>query len=226
MKIVICGSSSGIGASLLKHLRHSGHKCWGVARRKSVGIHSQVDLTDYPHTSNTAEIIGEEWGSSIGAIIVCAGFQPTHGKTLQANYGAWEAGITRNLITTFNALRAFTPLMDKCESGRPKIIVFSGGGASKARPYFSSYACAKTAIVRLVEIVAEEEPTLDINAVAPGRILTRMTRDVMKAGAKLVGQQEIDEARAAAETGGDSMDRVCDLVDFLLSPNPTGLAVG
>jgi NAD(P)-dependent dehydrogenase (short-subunit alcohol dehydrogenase family) len=52
---------------------------------------------------------------------------------------------------------------------RRKVILFSGGGASRPRPFFSAYGCAKTALVRLVETLAAEwiDLAIDVNIVAP-----------------------------------------------------------
>jgi NAD(P)-dependent dehydrogenase (short-subunit alcohol dehydrogenase family) len=222
MKILIAGSSSGIGLSLTRHLRAANHKVWAVARRKSPGTHSRCDLSYYKKCRAVACAVEKKWGH-VDAIIVCAGMQPLLGKTLQANDTDWHSGVFQNLGVTFNSIRAFSPLFNGSEL-RPKIVVFSGGGASKGRPYFSSYACAKTAIVRLCETIAEEEHTLDINAVAPGLINTQMTMARLKAPLGLAGEAEIRQACEAMKTGGDSIQQVCELVDFLISGESNGIS--
>jgi len=77
--------------------------------------------------------------------------------------------VRTNLDGTFNAIRAFYEALRR-NPRRAKIVCFSGGGATRPRPNFSAYGVSKTAVVRLVETVADEErdAPLDINAVAPG----------------------------------------------------------
>jgi NAD(P)-dependent dehydrogenase (short-subunit alcohol dehydrogenase family) len=108
---------------------------------------------------------------------------------------------------------------------RAKIVCFAGGGATKARSHFSAYGVAKTGIVRLVETIAEEEiqAPLDINAVAPGAIATRLTDEIIALGPDIAGQTEFDSAVKQRAGGGASMERALDLVEWLLSPKSDGI---
>ena len=105
-------------------------------------------------------------------------------------------------------------------------MCFSGGGATKARPNFSAYGVAKTGIVRLVETIAEEERgrALDINAVAPGAINTRLTDEVIALGPAVAGEAEYQAAVKQKATGGASLGRALDLVEWLLSPQSDGIS--
>jgi 3-oxoacyl-[acyl-carrier protein] reductase len=132
--------------------------------------------------------------------------------------------VRANLDGTFNAIRAFHPLLVKAPR-RAKIVCFAGGGATKARANFSGYGVAKTGIVRLVETIAEEEiqAPLDINAVAPGAIATRLTDEIIALGPDIAGQGEFDSAVKQRAGGGASLERALDLVEWLLSPKSDGI---
>src|SRR3989344_2111912 len=64
-------------------------------------------------------------------------------------------------ISPLNVVRKFTQLLvQKKLPGR--IVLLSGGGATKPIPNFSSYACAKSAVVRFGETLAKELEQLKI----------------------------------------------------------------
>ncbi len=70
-----------------------------------------------------------------------------------------------------------------------KIINLSGGGATNPLPGISAYAASKAAMVRFTETLALEvkEFGIDVNAVAPGALATRLTDQLLAAGPDAVG---------------------------------------
>jgi len=232
MNIVLTGSSSGIGRALAHHLLGQGHRIWGLARSDQSDLvaaqpnfrFSRVDVADYVTVEKVAADVSTAW-SHVDALIACAGLQGEIGRTLDSDPTRWAATIRSNLEGTFNTLRAFAPLMPKAPR-RMKIICFSGGGATKARAYFSAYGVAKTGIVRLVETIAEEEQDrpLDINAIAPGAINTRLTDEVLALGPVIVGEQEYTAAQKQKLAGGASLEKVFSLVDWLISSTSDGVS--
>jgi 3-oxoacyl-[acyl-carrier protein] reductase len=77
-----------------------------------------------------------------------------------------------------------------------------------------------------VETIAEEESQapLDINAVAPGAIATRLTDEVIALGPDVAGHAEFDAAVKQKAGGGASLERALDLVEWLLSPKSDGIS--
>ncbi len=113
---------------------------------------------------------------------------------MEIDPAAWRSTLAANLDGTFFTIRAFYPLLRKT-GRRAKIICFSGGGATGPRPNFAAYGVSKAGVVRLVETLAAEwqgQP-LDINAVAPGAIFTRMTEQVLARGAAVAGKVEFEQ---------------------------------
>ena len=72
-----------------------------------------------------------------------------------------------------------------------KIIILSGGGATKPMPNFSAYAASKAAVVRFGETLAEElrDYNIDVNMIAPGSLNTTFMEQAIEAGPKKAGKQ-------------------------------------
>jgi 3-oxoacyl-[acyl-carrier protein] reductase len=137
----------------------------------------------------------------------------------------WSASVQTNLCGTFFTLRAFHDLLLKHEAPRAKIICLSGGGSATPRTNFTPYAAAKAGVVRLVETLAREwaGQSIDINAVAPGPINTRMTDEVVRLGPKIVGDREFVVATEQQRSGGAPLPRVAAMVDLLFSRDGDGI---
>ncbi len=232
MKIVLTGSSSGIGRALAERLLARGHHVWGLARSDQADFAarhpgsfraSRCDVADWPQVAAAAAEIGAAWGT-IDALITCAGLQGEVGPTLAVDPAKWSATVRANLDGTFHPIRALAaPLSSHARRG--KIICFSGGGATKPRANFSAYGVAKTAVVRLVETIAEETrgQPLDINAIAPGAINTRLTDEVIALGPAVVGAAEFAAAQKQKASGGGSLEKALGLVEWLLSSASDGI---
>jgi 3-oxoacyl-[acyl-carrier protein] reductase len=173
---------------------------------------------------SAASEIASAW-AHLDGLITCAAIHGEVGRTLAVDPVKWSETLQVNLMGTFNAIRGFAELLSRTPR-RAKILCFAGGGATKARPNFSAYGAAKTAVVRLVETIAEEERArpLDINAIAPGAINTRLTDEVLALGPDLVGQIEYDSALKQKESGGASLANALDMVEWLLSSDSDGIS--
>ncbi|HVW20923.1 MAG TPA: SDR family oxidoreductase [Opitutaceae bacterium] len=233
MRIVVTGSSTGIGRALAERLLRRGHRVWGLARSETSGLvgataenfgASCCDVALWSQVESAAAELAQHWGGLDG-LVACAGLQGEVGPVVRADPARWAATVRVNLDGTFHALRAFHPLLARAER-RAKVVCFSGGGATKPRVNFSAYGVAKTAVVRLVETAAAElaGERIDINAVAPGAINTRLTDEVLALGPAVAGAAEYEAARRQKAGGGGSMERALDLVEWLLSAASDGLS--
>lgn len=233
MDILLTGSSSGIGRSITENLLAQGHSVCGLARsdqsefaqKHAHGFSSHcVDVADWAAVETVANELAKA-GRAFDAMVLCAGIQGEIGPAMQADPRKWSDTVRLNLDGTFFALRAFFGLL-RPASGRAKVMVFSGGGSTKARENFSAYGAAKTAIVRLVETCAAEwgDQSIDINAIAPGAIPTRLTDEVIALGPEIAGTAEYDGALRLKSGGGHALERTQALVQWLLSPASDGVS--
>ena len=235
MKIVLTGSSTGIGRALAERLLAHGHDVWGLARSDQSDFAAQhtgklhvtrCDVADWLHMQRAAAAVSAAW-PHVDALVTCAGLQGEVGRALAADAPKWSATVRANLDGTFFAVRAFHDLLSRA-SRRAKIVCFSGGGATKPRANFSAYGVAKTAVVRLVETIAEEERgrPLDINALAPGAINTRLTDEVLALGPAVVGEAEFAAAQKQKKSpdAAAPLGKALDCVEWMLSPASDGIS--
>jgi len=225
MRIVITGTSSGIGRHLAEQLSAKGHEIWGLARsvQNAAFATSVCDVADWAQVESASDAASKAW-PQVDALICAAAIQGAVGPTMEADPRAWSETVRVNLDGTFFTIRAFWDLLRAGER-RAKVICFSGGGATQARANFSAYAASKTGVVRLVENLAAEWSGLavDINAIAPGAINTAMTRETFRLGPERAGAAEFDAAQRQLETGGQPIAKALGLVDFLLSEKSHGI---
>jgi NAD(P)-dependent dehydrogenase (short-subunit alcohol dehydrogenase family) len=244
MNIVLTGSSIGIGRALATRLLSRGDHVWGIARSDQSDFQAQhggrfrfsrCDVANWLEVERAAAEIAAAW-SYVDGLVTAAGVQGEVGPALSADPVRWSATVRANLDGTYFTARAFSTLLAKTP-GRAKIVCFSGGGATKPRPRFSAYGVAKTGVVRLVETIAEEERgrPLDINAIAPGAINTRLTDEVLALGPSVVGESEYAAAKktkasAVASDGAGkaadqaTLEKALGLVGWLLSPASNGIS--
>src|SRR5439155_11396495 len=128
----------------------------------------------------------------------------------------WREVVTVNLFGVFLTCRHVVPLMIR--AGRGKIINMSGGGAATPFPRFTAYAASKAAVVRFTETLAREVAGhgIQVNAVAPGFVVTRLHRATLAAGER-AGVDFLRKTQEEIAGGGVDPSIPADLVAFLAS---------
>ena len=152
-----------------------------------------------------------------------AGVHGPVGLAEETDWEAWVQTIAVNLYGSVLMCRALLPHLKAKRSG--KILQLSGGGATKAMPRASAYAASKAAVVRFAETLAEEvrDHGIDVNAIAPGALNTRMLDAVLDAGPDLAGAEFYRRAVKQQATGGESLGKGAALAVFLASRASDGI---
>jgi NAD(P)-dependent dehydrogenase (short-subunit alcohol dehydrogenase family) len=152
-----------------------------------------------------------------------AGIYGPMGPIEDVDWTAWIRAIEINLLGSVQTCRALVPHFKKRRYG--KIVQISGGGATNPLPNLSAYAASKAAVVRFAETLAEElRPfRIDVNAVAPGALNTRMLDEVLTAGPTAVGQAFYDRMLRQRAEGGTPLEKGAALCTFLASSRSDGI---
>ena len=177
------------------------------------------DISDFNSTKSFIDHIKVKV-THIDALINCAGTFGQIGKLEDVSPEDFSLAFQTNLFGCYNMCFHGLTLLRRAKKGR--IINFSGGGATSPFPHYSSYASSKTALVKLTENLSSEYPEFDINIIAPGFIKTRMADQTLKAKEK--AGEFYKKTQKLVKSGGQSMNKVVDLVMFLLSKRSEGIS--
>lgn len=234
-KIIITGGSMGIGFAVAEKCAKEGAKLVLISRH-SDGLKKAIEMIDgneddhkyyaldvskYEEVKELAVDMEKEF-SLIDGLVNCAGVYGPIGRLDEINPHEFANAININLLGTFYMCRCFIPLLKKASRG--KIVNYSGGGAAGPFPNYSAYAVSKTGIVRLTENLALEfkSSNIDVNAVAPGFVVTRLHQETIRAGKK-AGKDFLKKTLDQIEKKGISADVAAKLTVFLLSPESDGI---
>jgi len=232
--IVITGAGRGIGRQIAISASHHGANIALIARTSSeldetilqlskTGKHRSyiLDINDRSSIEETFKKIYEEF-ESIDGLVNNAGIQPPIGRFHEVSIKDWINNIEVNLFGTIACTHAVLNKMIQSQSG--KIVNLSGGGSTSPRPQFSAYGVAKTAIVRFTETIAVElrEYGIDVNAIAPGAINTKMLDEVLEVK-DIAGSEYYDAIKRKADGGNDPLV-AAELACFLLSSESDGIS--
>lgn len=223
--IVLTGGSRGIGKIVASHLGQNGATINIISRTESdlkktesallkKGYNVKVFRADVLNASKIQSIISQL--EPVDVLINCAGVQGEIGPFHLLDQKKWKLTFDINFHGTLNCIFAVLPRMIRLNKG--KIINFAGGGASYSRPFFSAYGVSKASIVRFTEILADElcSNNIQINAISPGTIRTRMIDQIIQAGPKIAGK-EYDQIQKKMKVGFDSPETAAELVCYLAS---------
>jgi 3-oxoacyl-[acyl-carrier protein] reductase len=182
-------------------------------------------ICDVSNESQVSELIAfalRELGS-LEALVLNAGVYGPMGPTESVSLDDWRRALDINLFGVLLPCRAVIPHFKKV--GRGKIIVLSGGGATNPLPNISAYAASKAAVVRLMETLAEElrEFHVDVNAIAPGALATRLVDEVLLAGPEKVGAAFFEKNKGWKEKGAVPLELGADLAVCLASAESDGI---
>jgi NAD(P)-dependent dehydrogenase (short-subunit alcohol dehydrogenase family) len=231
---LITGAGRGIGRAIAMAFARQGADLALVARTESeleetaqmirAAGHRVVAVTaDVSHREHVERAVSQalETFDRVDVLVNNAGVQPPIGPLWQNDADEWMRAVAVNLFGPMLCIKAVLPGM--MERKRGKIVNLSGGGATGPRPNFGAYAASKAALVRLTETLAMELApyNIQINALAPGAINTRMLDQVLAAG-ELAGA-ELAQAQRRTERGGTSIERAAQLAVFLASADSDGL---
>ncbi|WP_423818146.1 SDR family oxidoreductase [Salinimicrobium sp. TIG7-5_MAKvit] len=183
-KIVITGTSRGIGLELVKILAEAGHKVLALSRNQDAikkldleNVHFfEFDITREEDLQKASEFVQEQWGgvdiliNNAGAIINKP-FEEITSEEFESVYKVnvfGVAALTRKLL----------PLISK-EGHVVTVSSMGGVQGSMKFPGLAAYSSSKGAVITLTELLAEEykESGPAFNVLALGAVQTEMLQE-------------------------------------------------
>lgn len=236
---IITGANQGFGLEIARKYVLAGADVMLCARNAALLQEAQADLiklaapdqnilaraADVSVEADVQTLVRETLTKLGGCHILVnnAGIYGPKGEIEEVDWTEWIKAIEINVYGSILMCRAILPHFKT--QGYGKVIQLSGGGATNPMPRISAYAVSKAAIVRFAETLAEEVrgTGIDVNAIAPGALNTRMLDEVLKAGPEKVGKAFYERSLKQKESGGAPLGRGAELALFLASAASDGI---
>jgi NAD(P)-dependent dehydrogenase (short-subunit alcohol dehydrogenase family) len=237
---IITGANQGLGSAIARHFVQAGASVLLVARSADLLRRTEEQLA--PLATRPGQRVGSFRGDvshaetcnavvrhardvlpDVTVLVNNAGIYGPMGRLEEVDWNAWVEAMQVNLFGTVHMCRAVIPHLRT--QGYGKIINLSGGGATAPLPRISAYAASKAAVVRLTETLAEElrDARVDVNAIAPGPLNTRLLDEVLAAGPEKVGKDFYERSLKQRDQGGAPLDMGAALAVFLASAASDGI---
>jgi len=237
---IVTGASQGFGLAVARQFVVEGASvaicardailleevCLELAKATTQGeqkvVSFAVDVSKKDEVEDFVQQVVQDLGR-VDILVNNAGVYGPMGEIETIDWNEWVQAIEINLFGSILMSRAVLPYLKGQRSG--KIIQLSGGGATNPMPRLSAYAVSKAGIVRFVETLAEEvrEFGIDVNAIAPGALNTRLLEEVLQAGPEKVGEGFYQKSLQQKESGGASLEIGVGLAVFLGSSASDGI---
>jgi NAD(P)-dependent dehydrogenase (short-subunit alcohol dehydrogenase family) len=175
-----------------------------------------ADVSRPADVERLIEVALDGLGGELTILVCNAGIYGPKGAIAEpGDWAEWVRAVEINLFGSVLPMRALAPHFAR--RGYGKIVQLSGGGATGPLPGLSAYAASKAAVVRFAETLAEElrEHRVDVNAIAPGALNTRLLDEVLSAGPERVGADFYERALAQRRSGGVPLRHGAELAVFL-----------
>ncbi len=176
MKILITGTSSGLGFGLAKYYLQHNHTVYGISRRLNKDLEKfsnfsflPKDLADFEETErNIAEFLKDT--NSLDLVILNAGI-------LNEIKDMKDTGINEIKkvmdVNVWSNKVIIDILFSELKSIRQIVAISSGASVSGARGW-NAYSLSKATLNMLINLYANEQPQTHFCALAPGLINTGM----------------------------------------------------
>ncbi len=237
--VVVAGASQGLGLEVARTCAREGASLVLCARDPAQleAARAEVAALALPgrtvvarpcDVSSPAEVEGllslaEQACPDLEALVNCAGVYGPMGPVEENGWDAWVRAIEINLLGAVLLTRQALPVLRR--RGRGKIVHLSGGGATAPLPNLPAYAASTAGLVRFVATAAHElaGSGIDVNAVAPGALNTRLLDEVLAAGPARVGEAFYRRSLQQRDSGGVPLAKGAALCAFLASRRSDGI---
>jgi len=235
---IITGASQGLGAAIAEHFLAEGAKValcgrnigdLDVQQKRLAGTFGAdrvwAKRADVSKRTDV-DALFDEAQSRFGRLDILVGNAGVYGPmgSIDAvDWDEWVEAIAINLTGAVYCARKAVAVFKPQRYG--KILMLSGGGATSPLPGISAYAASKAAIVRFSETLALEtrEWNIDVNAIAPGALMTRLTDQLIAAGPDRVGAALHARMVKLKQEGGTPLTVGAALCGYLASADSDGL---
>lgn len=181
LQALVTGASGGLGPAIVRDLAEDHHVLLGGRDARALSALSgevlgaapwPVDLTDHDALAHACARIDR-----LDVLVHNAGVCEL-GPIADADLGQWRAAMEVNLFAVVELTRLLLPALRQAKG---HVVLINSGAGLRANPGWGSYAASKFALRAFGDALRQEEPTLRVTSIHPGRINTPMQEAIVAA---------------------------------------------
>jgi NAD(P)-dependent dehydrogenase (short-subunit alcohol dehydrogenase family) len=208
----VLGVTADIGLGLADRLLRDGWRVVGVGRDRSRVEHI-VDHDDFVFLPcdlaskdsiaacvSALEKLNLRWSLFVSA----AGTMEPIGSFFDQSFDAWADSIDVNMIGQLRVLHGIW----RFRTPQPHIMFLAGGGTNNPMRHYSAYCISKIALIKMCELIDDEESDANVFIIGPGYVRTRIHIETLRAGDAAGGALEKTRAFLDGDNPGTSMDDI------------------
>ena len=229
---IITGGGRGLGRSIALAFGKQGAKVVLAARTKEEIDHVADELrslkkdtiaipTDISDENQVTHLVRRTLGAygTIDILVNNAGARGPIGPIYEISLSEWEQTLRINLTAAFLCTKAVLPVLMEKKEGK----IINVATTMTARPNLTPYMVAKAGLIHFTKQLSRElkDYNIQVNAIHPGVMDTRMQEEIRKAGAKAIGTDMFE--RLKEEGILHPPDEPAKLILFLASKEADGI---
>ncbi len=184
----VLGASADIGAAISTRLIRDGWNVVGTGRsaERLAALENDpafafmpCDLADRESILRMVRSYGDRhvpWSLFVSA----AGTMEPIGPFFGLDFDAWEQSVIVNSTAQLRVLHGLWPHRQKDVT--VDVMLMAGGGTNNPFTNYSAYCVSKIALIKMAELLDDEEKGLNIFINGPGYVKTRIHEETLKAG--------------------------------------------
>jgi NAD(P)-dependent dehydrogenase (short-subunit alcohol dehydrogenase family) len=222
--VIILGVSSDIGQNICKFYLNDGFQVLGTYRNFSENMNEllsfegltlfKCDVTQREDISRLVEYIDNNnifWSRLFSSV----GTSEPIGNFFEIPFDVWQQSIQINSLGQLHVLHALHKYRSKDTNSN--VVFLAGGGTNNAFRHYSAYCVSKIMLIKMIELLDDENPDLNIFIVGPGFVRTKTHLETLNAG-KLAGDNyERVKNFCESDDPGTSIEKIYECIRWLES---------
>lgn len=183
--IFLLGITSDIGKALAELYLKEGYSVFGTCRdiesgnkfAEKTGIPVvPCDVTNKNSINKAVDKFVQLYGSW-DIFISAVGTSEPLGHFFSCDFDSWERSLMTNCTDQLRVLHVLFPY--RCTESISHVAFFAGGGTNNAFPNFSAYCVSKIMLIKMCELLDDENEDLNVFIVGPGWVRTKIHDQVL-----------------------------------------------
>lgn len=221
--VFILGIGSDIGRALAERYLNDGYSVMGTYRHKSSvkNLLSRRDIhilkCDIAKRSSVKWCV-EKYKRSAkpwDIFISCVGSMEPIGKFFDCDFDKWEESVIVNSLSQLRFLHEMHPFRRK--GGICHIVFFAGGGTNNPFTNYSAYCASKIMLIKMCELLDDENPDLNVFIVGPGWVRTKIHGQTLNSRSSAGGNYEWTKEFLKSNNPGTDCQDIYDCINWCIS---------